>query len=78
MTITPQQAGEKRDKDSLKEFNRFTEEIDEMLAEGGRTYGTNGMSSYVIGKIMTEYTSAGWKVELVPDWRDGNFLRFEG
>ncbi len=77
MPITPQQAYNKRIESTDEEYKRHVKEIDEMLVEGDRTYACSLFSNGTVRqRIVDDYREAGWDVEQVGDFRDGDFLRF--
>jgi len=65
------QAFDKADVDAIE--NR----IDHSLSFPGSrnlTFSTDGWSQEVKNEIARRYTAAGWTVEFVSDWRDGDFM----
>lgn len=76
MPITPEQA-RSRNRTSDDDYRYFTNRIDKMLVEGGRTFSLYGMPSDVIFRIIKDYNTVGWSIENVPDWRGGDYLRFK-
>lgn len=50
--------------------------IDSTLKEGSRTYYTEAFDSDTIEEIIEKYRNAGWKVKMIYDQRDGNYLEF--
>ena len=80
MAITPRQAKEERFGNQADEFNYHVSRIDRMLTDGRRTYSCSlfGSEHDLIPRIVEEYRHAGWEVELVDDFRDGDFLQFRG
>lgn len=78
MTLSPEQAVRKRRSESEDELNRHIAEIDEMLVDGDRTYACSLFSSgFVEDHIIQEYRSAGWDVQRISDFRNGDFLTFK-
>lgn len=41
------------------------------------TIGTAGYNTETIEMVLADYRRAGWKAELVPDSRDGDFIKLE-
>lgn len=76
MPITPGQAKEKAERSTDDEWEYHSKKIDSMLSEGGRTYSIVHLDGMLVSRIAREYRSAGWSVERVDDWRDGDFLQF--
>ncbi len=78
MTLSPEQATRKRRSESEDELKRHIEQIDEMLVEGDRTYACSLFSSgFIEDHVIQEYRSAGWHVQKIGDFRDGDFLQFK-
>ncbi len=51
--------------------------IDRNLKEGYMTFDVSDIKDKQIDKIIELYSQAGWKVELIFDQRDGNYLEFK-
>jgi hypothetical protein len=72
--------------DLIDEYNEVERLIDKMLSrqwpsvmhhmDPYLTFGVKDTSSAVIQKVITEYTKAGWRTELIADQREGDFLQF--
>lgn len=74
MAITPQDAKKLSEKDKLS-VNALEKKIDEALIEGGYTFSADLFpNNKVMRQIMQLYRNAGWKVEYMPDQRDGDYL----
>jgi hypothetical protein len=74
--ISPGQAREgtptKAELDSAKRV------INRHLKGGGRTYSLSLLNGNgpLLEKILEEYRARGWKVRVVDDFRDGDYLEF--
>lgn len=80
MAITPGQARTKGATSGAtkSELKRHIKEIDRMLVEGDRTYACSLIGSGMVeDHIIQEYRSAGWEVQRISDFRDGDFLQFK-
>lgn len=81
MPITPTQARIKRSQsiENSREFKYACEEIDDYLASTKLPayWDCREVSGPVLEKIISTYTSQGWKVQHLGDIRDGNCLVFE-
>jgi hypothetical protein len=76
MPVSPSQARRGLEEMHTDDFKFYTKRIDKWLTEGGRTVATSDMSGPVIDRIVSEYRAAGWDVQRVADFRDGDFLQF--
>jgi phosphate uptake regulator len=76
MAISPKQAKEKLYQSFADMVKDAEKKIDQMLADGRRAFATKDMRVEAIREIINLYKAQGWAVELVTDWRDGNYLQF--
>lgn len=76
MPISPNKARLKNKQRSSSTYKFVLKRIDEMLVSGGRTFALSLLSVIDAADIIADYESVGWKVRLVPDWRDGDYLEF--
>jgi hypothetical protein len=73
--ITPDEASDESNIDHL-DYSVVIARINRHLRTGGRTFMRSSISPDMLPKIMREYEGAGWEIELVYDWRDGDYLAF--
>ena len=74
--ITP---GEARRSDDFtkRELETHIRELNRMLKGGGRTYACSLIHSAKLRQaIIAEFSGKGWRVQVVSDWRDGDFIQF--
>lgn len=74
--ITPDEAAESLTERELTEYDWRVEDINKMLKEGGRTYSCDLLTPAITPKIIMAFTHAGWRVRVVDDFRDGDYLEF--
>jgi post-segregation antitoxin (ccd killing protein) len=82
MAISKQDAMEKAESRTADKMKALEAKIDKALVRDARdrrmtTIATSGMKQATIEAIIRKYKAAGWKVEHVSDWRDGDYLSFE-
>jgi hypothetical protein len=52
-------------------------ELSAAFGDAAITIGTHGYNAATIEQVISDYRKAGWTVELVPDSRDGDFIKLE-
>jgi hypothetical protein len=74
--ISPAQAAKNFSSQDLEAHIR---DINAMLMQGGRTYDLRLIGDMPLTtEIMSTFERKGWRVSIVSDWRDGDFLQFRG
>lgn len=77
MPISPNEAEERQTREHEDDYQYQLEKINKHLISGGRTVNRSGIPAPILERIMSEYRRAGWDVELIYDYRDGDFLQFK-
>lgn len=76
MPISPDEAETKQMAKEQYDFEFCCKQIDEMLADGGRTYSCDELSGFLADMLIRAYENVGWTVDRVTDQRDGDYLNF--
>jgi hypothetical protein len=75
MPITPQEAEQARLADTASDYEALDERLKNEAKNGERTCFVGSIPRDVVDRVINDWRAAGWKVELIPDQRDGDFIR---
>lgn len=80
MAISKQEARKAGNSFNEDEVERLERKIDQSLLEGGSGAFSVDIFSHLSGagqaEIFRRYEAAGWKIEYISDWRDGDYYQF--
>ena len=81
MAISKQEARSYISEDEKSEIDLLERRVDRMLRDGGPlTFDVrifSNLGGRGIGELFKRYKVAGWKIEYVSDWRDGDYYEFK-